>query len=237
MEKLSSDWLTEGVLDFEYKKYTLLAYLKEINRRFNRTELYPSLSDLVFHYRNLIAMKESKSVLASNFPKRLNEADVTKLKLTYTKMVKDDEVMQMLEDIISYAEPKVSETIDKGKEIHEFVEDNISLESIGLTPLYKDEGYLLLNEDGKVLIKIYRYKLTLFENADERFRGLSLAFLEDQAKSITNTFENIKRKLAEGYQELPNPATYLALSRLSFSTDHTILPVAKRMLMRQLAAA
>ena len=28
MEKLSKDWLTQGLIDFEYKKYVLMAYLQ-----------------------------------------------------------------------------------------------------------------------------------------------------------------------------------------------------------------
>ena len=49
MEKLSQDWLTQGLIDFEYKKYVLLAYLKTAKESFGRVELYPFLTDLVFH--------------------------------------------------------------------------------------------------------------------------------------------------------------------------------------------
>jgi hypothetical protein len=53
MERLKDGWLTEGLIDFEYKKYQLMAYFKHVKESFNRVELYPFLSDLVFHYRNL----------------------------------------------------------------------------------------------------------------------------------------------------------------------------------------
>ena len=53
MENLKDNWLTEGLIDFEYKKYQLLGYLQKVKDSFNRVELYPFLSDLVFHYRNL----------------------------------------------------------------------------------------------------------------------------------------------------------------------------------------
>ena len=61
MDSLKHDWLTEGLIDYEYKKYVLLAYLKDVSRRFNQSELYPFMSDLVFHYRNLIKVRESKT--------------------------------------------------------------------------------------------------------------------------------------------------------------------------------
>ena len=39
---LNSTWLTDGLIDLEYKKYVLLAYLKNARDSFDRVELYPS---------------------------------------------------------------------------------------------------------------------------------------------------------------------------------------------------
>ena len=63
MDQLKENWLTEGLVDFEYKKYLLLAYLKKVKESFTRMELYPFLSDLVFHHRNLMAIKENKAMI------------------------------------------------------------------------------------------------------------------------------------------------------------------------------
>ncbi len=41
MESLKDNWLTEGLIDFEYKKYVLLAYMKRVKESFGRVELYP----------------------------------------------------------------------------------------------------------------------------------------------------------------------------------------------------
>ena len=42
MPKLSKDWITEKHIDFEYKKYVLLAYLQEVEKHFEMTSLYPA---------------------------------------------------------------------------------------------------------------------------------------------------------------------------------------------------
>jgi hypothetical protein len=52
MDKLKDNWLTDGLIDFEYKKYQLLAYFKNVKESFQRVELYPFLGDMIFHYRN-----------------------------------------------------------------------------------------------------------------------------------------------------------------------------------------
>ena len=79
MEKLSKDWLTQGLVDFEYKKYLLLAYLQTVKKSFSKVELYPFLSDLVFHYRNLVAVKENKALIRDSFPKEISLEEFKKL--------------------------------------------------------------------------------------------------------------------------------------------------------------
>ena len=76
MKTLGIDWFIEGSIDFEYKKYVLLAYLQEINRHFDKRRLYPNLSDLVFHYNNLLYFKQNKTTLQNAFPQRLTKADI-----------------------------------------------------------------------------------------------------------------------------------------------------------------
>ncbi|MEO9870470.1 hypothetical protein [Ekhidna sp.] len=236
MNSLKHDWLTEGLIDYEYKKYILLAYLKDISKRFNQSELYPFMTDLVFHYRNLIKVKESKKLMYDNFPETLSKADFNKLRLTYDKIVNDDEVMRQIEEIIAFALPKMKGMLEEGKELFEFVEENIALEPVGVSPLYSDEGYLFISQDSSKDIVIYRYQMTLFEHAEEKFRSMSTEFIMNEIRGISKTYEKIKVNLAKQFKELPNPATYLAYSKLKFPLNETVLPVAKRMLVRQISA-
>jgi hypothetical protein len=73
MKTLSETWFAEGFIDFELKKYTLLAYLQEINKDFTENKLYPQLADIIFHYNNIIAFRDNKKFLQNHFPKRLNK--------------------------------------------------------------------------------------------------------------------------------------------------------------------
>ncbi len=235
MEALKHDWLTEGLIDYEYKKYILLAYLKDVKKRFNRSELYPFMADLVFHYRNLVKVKESKKMMYENFPKSLSKADFEKLRLTYQKIINDDEVMEQIEEIIRFALPKLKETLEEGKELFEFVEENITMEPVGVSPIYEDEGYLLINQNTSIDVAVYRYQLTFFEHAEEKFRSMATTFMKNEVKRINRTYETLKIELTKQFTDLPNPATYLVQTKLKFPLETTVLPVAKRMLVRRLA--
>lgn len=237
MDSLKHDWLTEGLIDYEYKKYILLAYLKDVGKRFNQSELYPFMTDLIFHYRNLIKVRESKKLMYDSFPETLSKADFNKLRLTYDKIVNDDDVMQQIEEIISFAIPKMKGMLEEGKELYEFVEENINLEPVGLSPIYSDEGYLFINQDASNDVAIYRYQMTFFEHSEEKYRSMSTEFLMNQMRGLSKTYEKIKVELTKQFTELPNPATYLAVSKLKFPLNETVLPVAKRMLVREISVS
>ena len=125
MKTLSETWFADGYIDFELKKYTLLAYLQETHRYFDQNKLYPQLADIIFHYNNLAAFRENKKYLQEQFPKKLTGVQIEKLQVLYEQMIEDDELMKELEEIINYAAQEIRQTISNGTEIYEFVEEKL----------------------------------------------------------------------------------------------------------------
>lgn len=237
MDRLSANWLTEGTIDFEYKKYIVLAYLKQISRKFGNVHLYPSLSDLIAHRENLLHFKEKKNSFWNRFPKKLNQAAARRLKLDFNEEISDDKVLEELEAIVAFSMPRFTKMIEEGKEIYEFVEEQMEFEPVGIIPMYVDEGYLIIHHDNQREISIYRYKTSVFESAEERYRGINLQFVAKDFVDFTRSYERIKLELAKTNNELPNPATFSLVTKMAFPEQPTILPVAKRMLIRHLSAA
>ncbi len=234
MEKLNSDWLTNGLIDFEYKKYTLLAYFKEVRKSFNKVELYPVLSELIQHYNNLNRLKEEKDSIESRFPKQINKLDVSKLEILYKQMLHDDEIMKELEDIVEYALPIFKGTLEEGREIYEFVETQCEVTPVGLLPLYTDEGYFFLGNSNQELT-VHRYQIMKFESPDQKYRGIHTDLIDKINKGIGDTFENLKLNLVKRFADLPNPATYLIQSKIMFPYHPTLIPVAKRLLIKHIS--
>ncbi|ELR69343.1 hypothetical protein C900_05123 [Fulvivirga imtechensis AK7] len=237
MEKLNNDWLTDGLIDFEYKKYVLLAYFKKVRASFQQQELYPILGDLVFHYNNLLQFKNNHELIQQNFPKELTGVDLKKLELTYQKIVEDDELMSEIEEIIAYALPLFKGSLSEGKEIYEFVESNCELTPVGLLPLYTDEGYFFISHDPSRHTRVYRYQLTLLETSDEKYRGIHATLVDKLRRGIGDTYENIKIGLTRRFKDLPNPATFLIHSKVKFPYTSTLEPVAKRLLVRYISSS
>jgi hypothetical protein len=234
MEKLSKDWLTQGLIDFEYKKYMLLAYLQSAKKSFGKVELYPFLADLVFHYRNLVAVKENKALIREAFPKELSLDEIKRLELRYRELVNDDAIMSEIESIIDFALPQINDSLKEGSMIYEYVESNLEISPIGVTPLYANEGYLFVTLPPEKHTNVYRYQVSIFEDSREQLRSLNTQFVDVVDKNLLNTYERIKLDLIKKYKDLPNPAAFLMLSKLKVPFSETLMPVAKRLFVKHI---
>ncbi|MCH8330591.1 MAG: hypothetical protein IH946_04305 [Bacteroidetes bacterium] len=233
--KLEANWLTKGLLDYEYKKYILLAYLKDVASRFDENKLYPFLSDLVFHYENLITFKENKKIAGEEFPKKISKVDFEKFAIVYERLIEDESFVKEIESIVNYAIPKIQDHIEDGKDIYDFVEEKLEIFPIGVIPLNQEFGYMFLREGQKKKTSIYEFQITIFESADEKYRGINMDYVTSYQKNHSNTYESIKTDLIRTRKELANPATYAVESMLEFPLRETLLPIAKRSLVRIIA--
>ncbi len=231
---LSETWFIEGYVDFELQKYRLLAYLQEVNKFFSQNKLYPQLSDIVFHYNNLVSFRDNKKILQDNFPKQLGYINMQNLQLVYQRMLEDNEVMQELENITNYALNEMKCTLDNGAEIYDIIEKQLQIEPVGIMPLYKNEGYMLLQYGQYSEIRAYAYTITLFEHHTERYKGVKIDYIDTWQHNIINTCENIKREIIKTIRTLPNPAVYRVESPMSLPLQETLLPIAKRALVKQI---
>ena len=237
MKQLSETWFAEGYIDFKLKKYTLLAYLQEVSKHFNENKLYPQLADVIFHYNNIVAFRENKKFLQEHFPKKLSGIQMQKLQVLYEQMIQDDELMQELEDIINYSANTIKSTIHNGTEIYEFVEDKLTISPVGLIPLDINEGYFFLSSGNTKTTRVYQYRLSFFEKHDEKYRSIKTSYIDAKQRSIASTYEHIKSDLIRSRNDLPNPAVYSIEVNLSFPVDETLLPIAKRSLVRYISSS
>jgi len=230
MVELKQDWLTEGHIDFEYKKYLLLAYMQQVENEFDAKKLYPRFSELVEHYRNLEILKEQKKIAVNNFPKEISRLDFEKFRIEYKSAIQDDELIREIDEIISFAIPMFQNKMSLGKELYEEVEDKVEIFPVGLLPLDVEEGFFMLSDFMRRMINVYYYNITIFESAMEKFRGIHTNLVNQYEMSITNTYQNIKYELIKDTKQMP--ATYALEFKETFPLTETMLPIAKRMLVR-----
>ena len=233
-KKLSDNWITENHIDFEYKKYLLLAYLQHVSERFDETRLYPALSELVQHYRNVVALRDQKKNLFDAFPEKLTQTDLQNFRLVYEKLCSDDQLMKEIESIIAFSIPQFEYYLAEGKKIYDFIESKLNIFPVGIVPLHTDAGYFFISNGDLPQTLVYEYQITIFDQPTERYRAIGVQFIMAYDKTLRNTYENIKHDLLDYKRELPNPATYVIASEITLPVDDTLLPMAKRSLVKYL---
>lgn len=232
MKSLPPNWFFEDIPDLEYKKYILLAWLQQVQKDFAATRLYPSLSELVFQFRNLSSFQQHSESLFATFPAEISEVDWKNVHIEFRKTIANDELMEHLMQVVSFSVPEIRKHIDEGKAIYDFVEEEMDFEPVGILPLYKQEGYMFLHTSGRSEINVYEYDVRLIEHHQDGIRAVHTSYITSYDRSMVNTSQNIKIDLVRNRAKLPNPATFDVVTNYTFPEIETVLPVAKRMLMR-----
>lgn len=235
MKKLSENWLTENLIDLEYKQYILLAYLEDVEQHFKQQLLYPSLAELISHYRKLKTIKESTAQLFQSFPGQLTGLDFERFKLSYRRVVENDQLMEELERIISFSLPKLEIQLNVGKSIYEKIEHQLKLEPIGMVPLRQNEGYMILQINHPSELRVFEYVVSIFEENDEKFRAIHTREIAKYSSTLAYSPTEIKAELIRNNREIPNPAAYFFSCTLNIPIEETYLPIAKRMLIKELS--
>lgn len=233
---LNYQWMTEHPLDAEQKQYVLLAYLQNIREKFSGEILFPHLSEVIAHIRNLETIGEGFKSLEDDFPKELTGFDPKTLTPVFSRKQNRDNVFSFIRDLIDFAKPRLSHTASIGKEIFDEVEHHLQIQTIGLLPVVRHEGYLLIGIDGAPEVHIFRFSVSSISLSSEKYRSMSMQWVMSDSLSLSNSPQHIKLNLIKKFPELPNPAAFVCTSLKPWPFKETLLPVTKRLLLRTILA-
>ncbi len=238
MRKLTLDTFISAAEDFEKSQYQVLSALKNYSEQFHKNKVYPALSELIEINTIVEGIINEKSELEKIFPQlSQNKALARERNDSEGDPVFINDVNQVF-DFINWAYPKIQEVIEEGKVIYSFVKQNLVIEEIGIVPIYKNEGYFFISNPKIESLQIYRYEvpfLSLDMNTSSLMRIYLMHSIEnDEAEKETHNA--IKLKLIREFDDLPNPATFRMECDLDFPFEETILPIAKRRLIKRLVA-
>ncbi|GAA4404609.1 hypothetical protein GCM10023187_22190 [Nibrella viscosa] len=230
MKKLQPDWLTQGWIDAEYKKYVVMAYLQAVKQNFSDRKLCPDLPELRRHYEAGLHFRRCKGTLNASFPKQVDQIDFKTRTVTYKSEVTDDAYLSEVDAIMDFALPRFREALTEGQHLWERIAASLTLEPIGLLPLRPNEGYLLIHHNPHSETLVYYFCLTLYDDNEPGGRIVQFRFVEKTRKSLGHTFENMKLDLVRRYRHLPNPATFMLEARRSYPVEETLLPIARQLI-------
>ncbi len=179
MGELRENWLTEGLIDFEYKKIYCTCLPQQGEKRLSQNGTLPIPRRPRIPLSQPCHLQRKQSAHQRRLSRRAVAREHPNLELTWNKIIEDDAIMKELESIISFALPEFKSSLDEGAQIYEYVESNCEISPIGLASLYAHEGYLFLSQPPEKETNVYRYQLTFFEGSNESMRGIHMKFLKN----------------------------------------------------------
>jgi len=210
MKKLHKNWITEKHLDFEYKKYVLLAYLKNVSKSFSQSMLYPYFSDLKEHYNDLTNLQDCMDAVFDGCQKTIAGFDFEQMAVLYNQDSKKRWV-EDLDKILEFSLSKITTSLKDGETIFDFLQSHIQVRTVGIAPLNNNEGYLFLTNMQKNTVMVYSYIITIFDKPD------------------------VHQRKMKGNKDLPNPATYSIEADISIPINETMLPMAKQLIGKHIS--
>ena len=235
MAALDLEMFTNGVQDMEGARYRILAAINAAATQFRRNNLYPGLGDVIEITSILETIKENQDQYTKVLPSRLTGVDFENKALKFETVEAAPETIDRMFELIDWAMPPLKVLADEGVAMFDFVNQSLSIDVVGIMPMYRDEGYAFVSDPRDDKFHVLRYELSLYSHEEDSYRAMKTHEVETYStKDVEHTPEDVKLKLAEVHEDLPNPATYMVDTELDFPFESTILPVAKRKLMKVL---
>ena len=232
-DRLSIDLFTKVQDDFEKRQYVILSKLKKISKEFQYYKIYPHLSMLAELQRTLKDIMSRLSDLRGKFPKRIRKIDWVNQTIENEVVFVDGTDLSAVEDLINWALPKIERVILEGVAIYEYVDNELSVEHVGILPNYREEGYLFVPDNVEKKLNLFRFEASIFQSSEDQYRSLRTTYLRSIHQSGAQLAPgSIKLQLLKEEKDLPNPATFAVETHLVFPFNEAIMPVAKRKLMQ-----
>ncbi|MFW6347222.1 MAG: hypothetical protein ACOC2C_01260 [Cyclonatronaceae bacterium] len=235
---LSVDLFTQVSEDFEKRQYLVLGSLKKARDAFEKQHLYPQLGQLVELYHHLQKILAGFEGMKQHGPQRIRSIDLQRGRIEFESALPEELDLEAVKELVRWAQPLINEAIQQGIEVYEFVDKKLSLDEVGIRPGYADEGYFFMPNTETGALQLFRYEMSIYTGAGERFRSLKTRLVKSLAQGKLAQAEPgaLKMQLIREYPELPNPATFCFHTGLNAPFGATLFPIAKRKLMRYLSA-
>lgn len=220
-------WLTDGPIDYELKKYKMMAVLSRLKKGLSSYNVWPVIEevesqlDYLYRVKYEIEIKDEQSKVAKDI-------DFINFEIIYETMHSNQSIEnEILDDVVDDAIVEFGDIYMDARELWRELESQVRLTWIPNRPPLLNEGYVaILHGD---VYKVYYFdKPTKLSNS---WRKLDLQFIQE--------IENTEVGLLKFYDSIQNEKETVMFARVSVSNQHiphkdAVVPITKSILFNRL---
>ena len=234
--ELDPEWIYQDPIDFEHKKYKLLAYLQKCDKRFDELKIYPDFVELSLHLANLQSISKEKTMLTTKKKFKSCDDEILFKELIPKKIPKLDDAEQLeIDKTVRYSGEKIYEAFNIAKSIWTIAQDAISVQIKKNKDRLEDGmGYIYFRRRSDEKLLVWEYEIK--KEADYELSTKAYLKLIFSGSSDEKTFTDIIEEKStwnhtEYFKDIP---VFEVKSSQEFPFEETFLPMMKRQLMSYL---
>ena len=225
------DFINDIVLstleDRELNEYKVLNFLKNCRQNFNKSKLYPDLTEL-----RIIATKLKSFLNQKTFDNSSQKCSVKNSSEKESYITVDNDEYENIVEIVKSSLSHLTEVIEEGYAIYDFVSSDIEVNLVGHLPEYYDEGYLLIPNHKTNHLVVYQYVTSTSLTSPIPLQSINTSYLMSiPGCEVSLTSKKFRQELVLKLNSFIDPAIFVCLTDLTFDIPHTILPIAKKKLL------
>lgn len=230
MDRLNDNWFIEPAIDFELKTYVLSGWLQKIERELYLQHFFPTSNDLKAQVKNLERYRNQKSLLVDQVKGNLIGFQDENLQPEYEFPLNKNDLLDEVDQIVEWSLKKLRKKQLEVDDIISQYESGLTLEPIGIMPLYRKEGYLFLPLRKE--ISVYEYSVQpLYPDAEAMNYYVQTNVVGRYEWSAVSTYEKLKSELSKSQQKFAVPATFFCTCKYELPVEESLLPLATKKLL------
>lgn len=226
---MDTDWLFQEPIDYEHKKYKLLAYFKKLDELIDENKIYPMFTELSVHLASLQTVIKENVLLYTNkvFNTFDDEVLLKELEVKVPPKLDKEENVE-IDKILKLAAPKFLEYFEIVKSQWSYVYDAITIKiRKNAKNIQSPFGYMVYEDNKSDKIYVWEYLIKLLHpNSREYITNLNLIFSgskkENKLNDIIETYSQL-----EPTQKKKIPV-FIVKTTNNFPLEETLIPLFKR---------
>jgi hypothetical protein len=226
---LDTDWIFQGVIDYEQKQYVLLDFFQKLNTSFEEMKLYPMFIELALHLGNVQTLNNQNKMLFTNkkFTSNDDELLLSDLKMIDIPVLANEEVSEY-KKILKQSQEQLHNYFDFAKSLWTIVYDSIEMTvKMNKRKLDSKTGVFYYETENKLYI--WEYKIKKVYKVKNQYRTHLKSIYDGEITPVNEVIS--KHYNLDGLNnKFHYPIFEMKCSNI-FPIKETLLPIFKRKIM------